>query len=496
MKKRTLCLLLCALFLSSSFTACSDQKPASDDDVPASENGTSVEETVPEETQPEETEPVRDSADLPEKNLDGYTFRILARQDWNPTGSGCTLIVPEEMTGEELNDLVFERNAAIMDKYNIEYSWTVILEANNVISQAVNGDLDEYDLVSLLPNEGNKGAMNGLYRDLYTIPYLDLTKNYWDQNMRRELSVNGKYYTICGDITFAEEEGAMLTMYNKPMADAYGIENLYDLARAGGWTIDKMQEYATKVINDADGNGTFDHENDVYGFLYHSNSALLPYLAAADTHIVTKDENDIPVLTGDLSKVENVYTIMQQLFSATGMAIDWGTLPSPVPNMCAMIENQRVLFQNMVSSFLRRNYRDVETDFGILPMPKFDEAQETYTTSYNMLAMMCEFVPVTAKNIENIGIILEAMCDASYALTDTYYNVCLNSKFTRDQESFEMIKLATENIVLDSAFIYDFGNIGSTLNTSLLNGEPFASTYKSVEKAAGITIKKFANGEG
>ena len=113
-----------------------------------------------------------------------------------------------------------------------------------------------------------------------------------------------------------------------------------------------------------------------------------------------------------------------------------------------------------------------------------------------MLAMMCEFVPVTAKNIENIGIILEAMCDASYALTDTYYNVCLNSKFTRDQESFEMIKLATENIVLDSAFIYDFGNIGSTLNTSLLNGEPFASTYKSVEKAAGIKIKKFANGEG
>lgn len=494
MKKRILCLLLCALLLSSSFTACSDQKPASGDNVPASETGASAEETIPAETQPEETEPVRDSADLPEKNFDGYTFRILAFQDWNPTGAGCTLIVPEEMTGEELNDLVYERNMAIIDKYNIDYSWTVNGSANNVISQAVNGNLDEYDLVSVMPIDGNKGALNGLYTDLYTIPYLDLTKNYWDQNMRRDLSLKGKYYTICGDITFAEEESAMLTMYNKPMADAYGIENLYDLARDGNWTIDKMREYAGMVINDADGNGTYDHANDVFGFLYFNNSALLPYLAAADTRIVVKDENDIPVLSSDLSRVENVYSIMQELFGTTGMTIDWGTISSPVPNMRSMIENKRVLFQNMVASFLRRNYRKVETDFGILPMPKFDEAQNTYSTSYNISALMCEFVPVTAQNTETIGIILEAMCDASSALTDTYFNVCLNSKFTRDQESFEMIKLAMENIVLDTAFIYNFGNIGTTLNNSVLQGAPFASSYKTVEKVAGRTIEKFVNG--
>ena len=488
MKKRLLSLILVCIMLTAS--ACSENTP-DEDTAPLSDNTI---ETVPEETQPEETEPVRDSADLPDKNFDGYTFRILAFQDWSTTGSGCTLIVPEEMTGEQLNDLVYERNAKIMDKYNIDYSWTVNGEANNIISQAINGDLDEYDMVATMTVDGNKGAMNGLYRDLYSVPYLDLTKNYWDQDMRSELSLNGKYYSICGDITFAEEDSAMLTLYNKPMADAHGIENLYDLARAGGWTIDKMREYAGMVINDADGNGKFDHANDVHGFLYHSNSALLPYLAAADTHIVTKDANDVPMLTTDLSGVENVYSVMQEIFSTAGMAIDWGTIPNTVPSMVSMVENQRVLFQNMIASFLRRNYREVETDFGILPMPKFDETQTTYSTSYNIAALMCGYVPITVKNIDTVGFILEAMADASYDITDTYFNVCLNSKFTRDPESFEMIKLAMEKIVLDVAFIYDFGGMGSTLNSSVAKDVPFASTYKSLEKVAKRTIERFGSG--
>ncbi len=482
MKKRTLSFLLCAIILSTSFSGCSkEETPSSTDKTTEA----SVQEQVIDDP---------NSANLPDMDFGGKTFRILAYQDWDPAAAGATLIVTDEIVGEPLNDLVYERNLKIMQEYNIDYSWTVNNKAETVIEQSFNGGLDEYDMVATMFGLGAQTATKGIYRDLYTVPYMDLTKNYWNQKMQSELSVNGKYYQVCGDITFAEEESTMLTLYNKPMADSYGIENLYDLTRNGGWTIDKMQEYANIVIHDVDGNGSFEYQNDVFGFLYIDNSALHPYLASANARIITKDDKDCPIIVNDLSRAEGVFSKMQQLFGTTGMALNWGQIPNTVNTMVSMIGNHQVLFQNMITSFLRRNYRDVEADFWVLPMPKLDETQDKYYSVYNTAALMVGYVPITVQEIETVGVILEAMADASYDLTDTYINACLSGKYTRDQESFEMIELTMENIVLDMTFIFDFGQLGSTLTKAINNHTPFISTFESLKPVVVSEIDKFVNG--
>jgi len=226
--------------------------------------------------------------------------------------------------------------------------------------------------------------------------------------------------------------------------------------------------------------------------MYYNNSAIMPYLSAANTRIIEKNAEDIPVLTENISAVESVFSRMQEMYGKSGYTLDWGTqTANTVPALISLIDNKQILFQNMITSFLRRNYRDVEAIFGVLPLPKFFAEQDTYSSNYSQV-IMCGFVPITVQNTDPVGYILEAMADASGNITDTYNEVCLSSKFTRDEESYEMLKLAKENIVLDMAFYYGFGDIGNLLNTTVTMGREFMSTFVSQQEATATAAEKFA----
>ena len=251
-----------------------------------------------------------------------------------------------------------------------------------------------------------------------------------------------------------------------------------------------MKEYSEQVISDLNGDGNYTLD-DAGGLMYHSNSALQPYLAAANLRLVEKDENDLPYLITDMTGVEHVFSTMQTMMTTTGCTLDWATFPNAVADIQSLIDNKQVLFQNMVLSMLRRLYRDLEANFGLLPLPKFDETQETYSTCYNSAAMLTGIVQIMVRETDNVGFILEAMASASYELTDTYLNVCLESKYTRDIESYEMVKLARENVVIDMSFLYNWGNLGTTLTNAVPSGDSFASKIASLSKVATKTIEKF-----
>ena len=84
--------------------------------------------------------------------------------------------------------------------------------------------------------------------------------------------------------------------------------------------------------------------------------------------------------------------------------------------------------------------RAMETDFGILPIPKLDSSQEkwghTVGSRYTGVGMA---VPITARNLERTGHILEAICaESRYTTIPTYYDVSLKTKFARDEESSDI----------------------------------------------------------
>ena len=155
-------------------------------------------------------------------------------------------------------------------------------------------------------------------------------------------------------------------------------------------------------------------------------------------------------------------------------------------NQKNMFMEDRVLFYGEVLSYVI-NIREMETAFGVLPIPKYDEMQEEYYTYCNAIASTAT-VPKTGAS-EELGMItsvLEGMAIQSYIqVTPAYYDIALSRKYTRDDESAEMLDIALANRVYDIGRIYSLGGIGSIFQTLASSGSTdFASSLAKSEKAA------------
>ena len=120
MKKRMFMLLLSALMLAQ-FTACSE---TTTDDGTAS-GDTAAAPSVEEETAAETTEEdILNAllAEVPGGDYGGHAFTMLN----NESNFAYTLMTAEELTGEGINDAIYNRNVAVAEKLNIKISENMV----------------------------------------------------------------------------------------------------------------------------------------------------------------------------------------------------------------------------------------------------------------------------------------------------------------------------------------------------------------------------------
>jgi len=87
----------------------------------------------------------------------------------------------------------------------------------------------------------------------------------------------------------------------------------------------------------------------------------------------------------------------------------------------------------------------MEDDFGVIPGPKYDEEQEEYYSLGGNPYFM--IVPVTSRNLEKNGVIMEALAYESIGIIDTaFYNVFLQEKLSRDEDSPKMLDIIFGNL--------------------------------------------------
>ena len=234
------------------------------------------------------------------------------------------------------------------------------------------------------------------------------------------------------------------------------------------------------------------NDKDRYGYFWANNNCIFPHFAATGTSLIVRDENDMPVLNKNLEKVYAVWDIVYDLLDQERNSIDWMTFQDQKSGIISMISGKQVLFQNMILSQVRRLYRDIPTDFGLLPMPKYDEKQDTYYSSvWKSFSTLC--VPTSNTHQAETGFVIEALASASEEINPAYYDVCLASKYTRDPESSAMIELTRKNVIYDLAWIYDWGKLGTSINTAAAKREgQLATVYASFSLVAQNEATAFA----
>jgi len=491
MKKLLTLLLLSTMLL----TACASDNGTTADGTTASADTTGSEITEPAET-------TREPLDLPEEDYEGYDFRILAMNSTQMGNSSSVSIhyfsdfgYNEERSGEPINDAVHERNLAIEEKYNITISLT---EAANVQTEAqkviVAGD-DVYDIVTPIINNSYTMAQNGYLVNLYDVPHIQLEKDWWDPILAEQLSVGGRLYVTTGDISTEDEELNAAIYFNKALITDHNLEEPYKLVLNGTWTLDKLYATGKALTFDVDGDGDTDH-HDSYGFGNDFTGAEFFFFSTGENY-ARLDKDGAPQITALNDRAINVMDkIIEQFNDRTfmiwatdiqnaGEANGWTTLNE-------MLIDGRLMFRpgNIYNC---KQYRDMVSDFGMLPYPKYDESQERYYM--NVMTHACQgiCIPVTNPDIDRTGLLLEAMAYGSEDVHKAYYDVTLTGKMARDEETIRMLEIIFESRCYDIGKIFGWGNFNGIVSNTVKVGGSYVSAIEAVMTSAQTAMEKSYN---
>ena len=444
----------------------------------------------------------RPDYNLPDQNFNGYTFRIISRSEtanlhwWNND------IFAEEENGDPINDAVYARNKKVEERYNIEIKNIHENDVGGKATKSIKAGSDDYDMVVIGLNGGQENlTVSGLLSDLRNMPYVDLTKPWWDQKAVDQLSIHNKLFATSCDITVRDKDAIIILMFSKTLAKNQGLEDPYQLVLSGNWTLDKMYNMVKNAAKDINGDGKMDLD-DQYGFLTQYKHAK--YLFNAGGEYVSKLNADkVPEITlyneraaelcQKIKEMQGDKNITMHAEQANGKFADiWDQFQVP------MFAEDRALFYHAGMNRVTL-LRTMETDFGILPPPKYDDKQENYYVSVDCWCTSAVSVPITVSDKEKTGLIVETLAyESRYILLPAYYDINLKTKFARDEESSAMIDIILANRLYDLQDMYGWGSAGSFFDGLAQNkGDSLATFWEKnglkIEAAMQKTVDKLDN---
>ena len=487
--KRTFAMILAALMLSTTLIACSNDAEQTTDTTAAPAVGDT---TAPAET----ADPTRDAngylldslpADL---NFDGEEIGVL---HWNSEEKEFEI---EEITGDIVNDAIFNRNEQVQKRLNVKFTFTEQKGDNGnraaflqFAQKSYQAGEKAYDIVPTYSRTAGMMAINGLCYDMSDLPYLDFEKPWWPQRMLNTQTIGTKLYFISGDASTNLIHLTYGMYYNKDMLEQYQLEDPQQLVLDHKWTQDKLIEMTTGIYQDLNGNAAVDGD-DKFGFsgIYYGLDA---FYTGSGLRLVDRSEDSLLIISPDFSS-EKAINMCDKL--GAWAKTDDVLLDSAAIYQAAFYNGNTLFCQNrlyMASKYLR----DVDFSYGVLPTPLYDEAQENYIsvvgnpyTNYCIMAD-CEEPEIAAA-------VIEAWGSAAYRLTTpALFENNMKIKYSEDDINAQMFDIIHDTIDFDLGRVFsnDLNYMSEMPSKVIEAGQSWATALKPYSKVLNTQIKKIVD---
>lgn len=506
--KQKLALLFALLLAGQTLLACGNSSDAGAVTETAASTGTQTEVV---------TEEPREYADLPEKDFGGAEAKIFIA--YNIEGGTVNFGVSKnefgahEEDGDAVNDARYKRNSTVEEQFNVkivDYDYNmennlityVHDSARSTVDKLIMAGDNDYAFMLLPGYSVCTMAQNGSLQDLNSMQYLDLSKSWWDQKANADLTIMDHLFFTTGDISTADNDATCTVLFNKQVAQNYDLPDIYQYVLDGEWTLEKFYSLCSDVSKDLNGDGKYD-ETDQYGAMVWDDIAMAVVNSTGDK-CATTDETGNVILTLNNERTVNALAKYIEFGRDTSQCFQYQRAVDASDTVAInMFSGNQVLFFMQLMQIVPK-LRDMEADFGIIPFPKYDEAQDTYYNTVGSWHSVFFCMPMGTADPEMSSIVAEALaCEGKYNVTDAYYDLNLKTKAARDEQSAAMLDIIFETRVYDLGWYYQFGGYNEmVMNLVRLNQaeKEFISMYTKKEKAALKNVEKlntaFADYEG
>ena len=437
MLKRILVMLLVLVMCAGVFVGCttSGENEVTDTDTVATEN------------------PDENGDGIGNYNFEGATFNILTRSstDYEHLGS---------LGSDSVSQKVYERNKAVEERFNvvinvesIKGDWDKKDEFITAVRSENMAPTGAYDLISTHSVYLGWLGVEGVAHDLATLPEIDLTADYWNQNTYEQLNIDGKCYMMVGDIGHTLYEYIFVLFVNTKLIENNqlvdgGVDGLYNMVDEGVWTWDALYQTSKNF-----GLGA---ENPTYGLLFNAH-ALRASLMSQDAYIYERDQDNRLYMPNAASeKVVKAVENLSRFFAQDNMyyAPGWGAAENE--SNALFTTNAGLFYAQQLGQAV--NLQSMGDSYAVLPLPKFDEFQDDYyticrDTVTGIMVMNC------AKNLEMSGVITQALCMyGQQIVVPEYYEKILKYRYNSDPRSVEILDKIRDSLTyMPVGSFYDTG---------------------------------------
>lgn len=463
--------------------------------VISSEDTVSAEETAVPELKP----------DLPELDLGGRDFIFLVKMEGTESGRWTAHdIYIKEQTGEVVNDAAYSRNRIVEEQFNINIVQTLMdmgaqysYSMHKEISKLVYAGDDTYDVIMPTIQDCAYLARDGMLRDFNSFENIDLSMPWWNEQFVRDTVIKNRAYYANGNLSETFMRAVYCILFNKQIIEDYSIENPYEAVTGNSWTIDKLLEMSAVFAQDINGDAILD-DSDNTGLIVLNNQIEALYTASGQKFVLV-DGDGIFSFTGSSERSLHVLEQIFNLYEARDIVLcaSDNSRRSSATSGLGHVEAAAAAFESGRNLFLLGtmnnvpSMRNMDTDFGILPLPMSAEDQNCYYSYVQTWAAGAVAILITVKDAESSSVVIEEMAYRSRELTTpAYYEVTLKTKYVRDEESQQMLDIIYENRSCDLGNLFNIGSLVSDLTSMIFEKRQnnFVSLMTGKDEAINNTL--------
>ena len=383
--------------------------------------------------------------DLPDVDMDGFEFVVLNYTDAGHGYSYKTVVLEagEIADGDVVGEKIYSRNMKIEDRFKCLISEHQEDQPNVRLKNAVMENSNEYHIALMYEEDRiNDVLVNGAIRLFDEIPYIDLSRPYWNDSAADAYSYKGYVYAGVGDWCLSMYSKLHAYLVNKQVYNSVAQEeDLYDLVRNKEWTLEKMFEIAQRYDRIADGAP----ESNQYGLIGTSKVHYQLLLTGAGLKYVNNTEDGYAFSLGDPNNtpvLDNILRLSSQYFYKNTPGHNDGIVTDE------FIQGRAMMMAGMIITLdaVRGEVQNV----GVLPAPLYNEEQDDYHTISVGGLVTCFPLTLSDADLNNAGIIAEALCCESYnSVIPEYKEVLLKSRRTDSPDDAEMMDVLFRTMSFD-----------------------------------------------
>jgi hypothetical protein len=316
---------------------------------------------------------------------------------------------------------------------------------------------------------------------------------WWNQDSVRSFTLGSTLFFAAPELLLRDKGATAVMFYNATVANNKGVTNLYEMAEEGTWTFEQFISLCEEVAASMDGDDLMNSGEDLWG-AGMSNDAIFYLFGGSGMKFASVD---------DYGYVEYQFGSEQSILYLQDI-FDYAVYTDALAHPNVVDLNGVNIFRNDCSLFAFGLVKDVlglrsmESDFGVLPIPKMDETQTGYQTFLHDQFTAFGIVSTVKENrLQMMGAYLEAMAEESYkSLVPTYYELALKTKYVSDEESGQMLDMIYRSVYIDAGVLYTKTvDVHQQLRTIIRSGNnTVASMFKATSKVVSKMITKLNDG--